>query len=97
MELGQCVEWESQAQGVKKKKQGVIVGVVPANSPKRPIHYLADVSDESEAREKYSTGPIDGCGFSRNHESYLVAVSTGKTDAAKKTLYWPRVSALSLA
>jgi hypothetical protein len=36
-------------------------------------------------------------GPSRDHVSYLVSVKIGKTDEAKKGLYWPRVSQLESA
>ncbi|NDY89746.1 hypothetical protein [Ideonella livida] len=37
---------------------------------------------------------ITGAGSPRDHESYIVAVKSGKTDKAKLKLYWPRVNAL---
>lgn len=94
MKLGDVVKWKSQANGRTKEKTGVIVGVVPAGRRMGLLRYLADVETADEARAKYSTGSVVGCGMSRDHESYLVAVKTGKTDSAKLTIYWPRVSAL---
>ena len=96
MTLGDTVVWESQANGRTKTKTGIIVGIVPAGRRMGLLHYIAGAITIGEARTKYATGPIDGGGLARDHESYLVAVKTGKTDAAKLTLYWPRVSALRL-
>lgn len=85
MKVGDVVSWESQASGAVKKKTGVIVAVVPAKHNARII--LGDFKDCQWAW---------GGGFSRNHESYLVSVKTGKSEEAKKTIYWPRVSSLKM-
>ena len=93
MNLGDKVEWTSQAGGRTKKKTGVIVAIVPARNRHRLTQCIPGLN-MSQVYSKYNTGPIDGGGLSRNHESYLVEVKTGKTEAAKKSLYWPRVSGL---
>lgn len=97
MNLGDTVTWESQANGRTKTKTGIIVGIVPAGRRMGLLHYIAGLNTVGEARTKYATGPIEGGGLCRDHESYLVAVKTGKTAAAKLTLYWPRVTSLRLA
>lgn len=88
--------WSSQAGGYSTDKTGTVVGVVPADSRFGLLKHLPGINAD-DARAVYNTGPIDGGGLPRDHESYLVAVKTGKTDAAKQSLYWPRVKALRLA
>jgi hypothetical protein len=83
----------SQAAGVHKKKEGVVVGIVPAGRRVGLANYV-DGLTEVEVFEQYSTGPIDGAGLARDHESYLIAVEPGLTSMAKPRLYWPRVSGL---
>lgn len=94
MKIGDIVEWKSQANGSAKTKTGVIVGVVPAGRRLGLLSYISGANSCSVEFAKYNTGPIEGAALARDHVSYLVAVKTGKTDAAKPTLYWPRVSAL---
>ena len=75
MDKGDKVKWSSQAQGYKKIKEGTIVQVVPKGE--RP--------DRERFLYLYKNA---GCGFGRNHESYVVMV--------KNTPYWPRVNKLEL-
>lgn len=79
--IGDQVEWSSQAQGSETTKQGRIVAVVSAG----------DRPNRDNFEDLYK-GP--GCGFGRDHESYVVRVVAGKTGNAKPKHYWPRVSAL---
>lgn len=71
--VGETVQWTSQAQGYSKSKEGVVVAIVPAGE--RP--------DREAFLDLYKGA---GCGFGRDHESYVVRV--------KNKHYWPRVSAL---
>lgn len=71
--VGDAVVWTSQAQGYSRQKQGVIVSVVAPNErPDR--NFFPDLYKGS------------GCGFGRDHESYVVRV--------KNRHYWPRASSL---
>lgn len=92
--IGDMVTWTSQSGGYTTEKTGVIVGVVPPHHRLSLHNYAGFKEDQNGFYRKYNTGPIDSCGLSRDHESYLVAVKTGKTDKAKKTIYWPIVSLL---
>lgn len=79
--VGDRVEWESQSAGSMKKKVGTVVAINPPNG-------------NEHIKEKWG---LNGAGYARDHESYIVAVKAGKTDKAKPKHYWPRVSALRLA
>lgn len=81
IEAGSKVKWASQAQGHHKEKVGVVVQVVPAGERPNRERFL----------DLYKGAGV-GCG--RNHESYVVAVPTGKKGMGKPKHYWPRVSAL---
>lgn len=74
--LGSVVKWTSGAGGGFKTKMGTIVEVVAIGH--RP--------DRQRFSRLYSG---NGCGFGRNHESYVVQV--------KSRYYWPRVTLLSAA
>ena len=78
--IGTVVTWRSQAQGSAKTKVGTIIEVVPPDT--RPA---------TEGRPG-----LKGCGFGRNHISYVVEVATGKQKQGKRH-YWPVVSALKRA
>ena len=78
--IGTVVTWRSQAQGSATTKVGTIIEVVPPDT--RPA---------TEGRPG-----LKGCGFGRNHISYVVEVATGKQKQGKRH-YWPVVSALKLA
>ena len=92
-QVGNRVKWTSQAGGYIAEKTGTVVGVVPTGCHYGLLRHFAPLKPD-EVRAIYNTGPIDAGGLARDHESYLVEVKTGKTDAAKKTLYWPRVKGL---
>ena len=80
--VGDFVTWKSQTGSVTKEKTGRIVQVVPAGQ--RPD------------RERFAglyQGP--GCGYGRNHESYVVQVDVGKTEGKSFRFYWPVSSLLS--
>ena len=68
LKVGDSVEWLSQAQGSTTKKRGVVAEVVKAGS--RPDRTLFPTL------YKHS-----GCGWGRDHESYVVMVG--------KKPYWP--------
>ena len=75
IKIGDTVSWFSGANGTYLEKAGVVVDVVKPG--KRP-----------DFRSSFPS--LKGCGYSRNHESYVVAVKTAKSQKH----YWPRVSAL---
>ncbi len=77
--IGDTVRWSSQAGGVRKEKVGEVVAVVAAKSLPNREQFLSLYKGA-------------GIGISRDHESYVVRVRTGKT-ATKD--YWPRVNSLS--
>ena len=71
--VGDSVEWSSQAQGSTKTKRGVVSEVVKAGD--RPSRMLFPTLYKNA-----------GCGYGRDHESYVVLVG--------KKPYWPRAAAL---
>ena len=71
--VGDVVEWSSQAQGSTTTKRGVVAEVVGVD--RRPDRMLFP------ALYKHS-----GCGYGRDHESYVVLVG--------KKPYWPRAGSL---
>jgi len=78
--IGDLVTWDSQAGGNAKQKSGVIVAVIRMNL--RPC------------REQFPDLHKMGCGFGRDHESYVVRVDIGKKPGKSFRHYWPRASAL---
>lgn len=77
--IGDTVRWSSQAGGVRKEKVGEVVAVVAAKTLPNREQFLSLYKGA-------------GIGISRDHESYVVRVRTGKT-ATKD--YWPRSNSLS--
>jgi len=86
MKVGDIVTWTSQAGSVFKEKQGEIIAIVPKNKAGGKI--WTALGRQSEFR---SFSPSSGV---REHESYLVAVST--TETSKPQVYWPLVALLKL-
>lgn len=78
-EIGDEVQWTSQAQGRAKTKHGKVVEVV--NTGGRPSLKFVDLHKQ-------------GCGYGRDHKSYVVRVAQGKTGSAKPKHYWPKASLL---
>lgn len=85
--IGDQVEWESQANSSWTTKRGEIVAIVFAG------HHPREILDSNEFA-KYNRAALDGTTEPRNHMSYLVAVKP--SGSAKPKLYWPRVSKLKL-
>lgn len=79
IELGTKVEWKSQAGGVTKKKQGLVVHVVPAGQAAEMNN--GDFSIEFDLPAK-----------PRPEESYIVRVENVRKGRAG--LYWPPASKL---
>lgn len=81
--VGDKVWWESQAQASWKRKEGVVVEVLPPRT--------------SPSREKYPDmfNGVYGPGSGRTDESYVVAVEIGKRVKRVKH-YWPHASKLNL-
>jgi hypothetical protein len=71
--VGDTVEWTSQAQGSTTKKRGVVAEVVAKEQRPDRIKFAS--------LYKHS-----GCGWGRDHESYVVMVGNKP--------YWPRANAL---
>jgi len=93
MKVGDRVTWRSSG----TEKAGRIVAIVPAYI-KPTVGWPAKRTDLRLASivgagwyQRYDAKRLGG-GGKRDHESYLVAVKTGKTDRAKKSLYWPHVA-----
>ena len=81
-QVGQMVEWDSQARGTKRTKIGVVVGVLSAHMPLRHLPY-------------FETMRINAWGgSSRNHKSYIIAVIHPHK---KPEFFWPRVQYLKKA
>lgn len=95
-EVGNTVEWTSQANGRHITKRGVIVSTIPANT--RPIKSRALQKAREGAGKLGLDKPgivarTDFGGMARNHESYVVLVPTDNPNRSSR-LYWPRVNAL---
>lgn len=83
-QIGDKVQWSSQAAGHIKVKEGIVARIVPAGvDPRRMVR-----GTELE----HMSFMFDGT--ARNHQSYFVVVTGVK---GGKKLYWPKVSALKLA
>lgn len=80
---GENVSWSSQSRGSTLTKCGEIIYVV---KPGESVFQAASVFSGHKIM-------FDG-NLPRKKESYLVSVKTGKTDKAKRSLYWPYVSKL---
>ncbi len=83
LKVGDNVQWTSQSAGTVLTKIGKVIEVVP----------MGRAVDFSTAQRYANVGCrlVNGGGYPRNHESYLVKVEQGKR---KPLVYWPRVSAL---
>lgn len=77
--IGDKVEWTSQANGGHKLKSGTIVEVIAPNS--RP--------------DTTGRPGLNGCGWGRKDESYIVEVAKGSKAAPRH--YWPVASLLRKA
>jgi len=86
-EEGKKVYWESQAGGVKKRKTGQIVAVVPPNA--KPLSVVI----QKRLRMSHKIATMGQNSAPRNHESYLVSVS-GEKEGTLPSLYCPRVKDL---
>lgn len=88
-QVGDDVEWTSQAGGQAKTKVGKVIAVIPP----RVMPFKMKYGDESHytlpdgQRISYSRTNYGG-GMARSAESYVVSVDDGKA------YYWPRVSSL---
>ena len=86
--IGDEVKWTSASGGYDKTKRGKVVSVVyPGQDPGSVWRRIPPAAREGMSPMEWGLGD-------RDHESYLVAVQTGKTAKAKLRVYWPRVSAL---
>lgn len=88
LRVGDVVCWASTSNGVTTEKSGRIELVVPAN--KHP----SMITSQATLKTVY-TLKTDLSGMARDHVSYLVSVP-GASNKAKRHLYWPRVSQLSI-
>ncbi len=77
---GQRVTWVSQGGGVRRRKVGEVVGIVPRG------RFGYRVGEEATRLGLGHSSSMNSPGGFRDHESYLVRVGT--------TAFWPRVSAL---
>ena len=82
-QVGNKVQWSSQAAGHIKVKEGIVARIVPVDVV--PQNMINGSELEHISRQ------FDG--MARNHESYLVVVTGPK---GGKNLYWPRVSSIKL-
>jgi len=86
--VGDRVKWTSQSGGFTRTKTGEIICVV--HPGERPCGWARRcfTDDFAHLTERGFSPSKLGGGFSRKHESYLVAVGA--------KLYWPRVKHLRL-
>lgn len=83
--VGDWVRWTSQAAGSLKTKTGQVVEIISKSRTSFGI------PNRGLMRKYEATHRLQGSGWSRDHESYLVEVQKGN---GKPMLYHPRVSAL---
>ena len=90
LSVGTKVRWTSQAGGIEKVKEGVVVAILPPGCPPWRHKNWGTLTGTHRTI-------IDGKSLSRGEESYFVAVAPERNTArAKPWLYWPRVSALEV-
>lgn len=84
--IGDMVTWESQANGVKLRKSGTVVGIVPPNVS------VWNYIEAHAALYTYNFARISGDSGARQVESVLVVVpmrtKSGK-EKRRQMLYWP--------
>lgn len=89
IKVGDLVKWKSQANASRLLKVGVVVCVIPEGKQIGSSLLRWDFSavpvgfDCHRFNFSLTSKPMDTV-------SYVVSVKTGKTDAAKRTLYHPR-------
>lgn len=86
LKVGDLVTWSSQSGGFATEKRGRVVMVVPAG--RNTALALANNP------ELHRMGRTFANSYPRDHESYLVAVRSGKTEKSAEVLYWPRAKGL---
>jgi hypothetical protein len=89
---GDPVIWKSQANGYTKEKRGTILVVVPPNTSPEKFLNIKETNKSYSTRQMYDIRPMDGAGYYRSYESYIVEVK--QPGNRKPKLYWPRVSFL---
>lgn len=83
------VRWTSQASGVSKTKEGLVVQNVPAGVCGRTI------ADMWRKKAGYSCKNMITARSTRDHDSYLVLVMGDENDSRDK-IYWPKVADLEI-
>jgi hypothetical protein len=89
LKVGDKVKWASQAGGVWKDKEGVVVAVI-AGGRDSGERANAEIKARTQAGTHRSAF---GGGWARDHESYVVEVRQGGPKS-KPVLYWPVASKL---
>lgn len=88
-QVGDAVNWSSQANGHWSVKRGLITEVVPANTlPQLHVGFYSQQFALHKPRYKL------GNGGARNHESYIVVIPG--EDGRQATVYWPIASGLHM-
>jgi hypothetical protein len=89
--LNDKIEWESTSGGVTKKKEGVIVVVIPAHTDlfKIPYDSKKELKKAFEYLNSFNKSKLS-TGMSRKEKSYVVLVDS-------KYLYWPIAKKLKKA
>lgn len=90
LQIGDWVQWESQAQGTWLEKVGQIVAIIPARVAYWEWYQTSRPAGFNDDNFIVHT---DLGSTMRSEQSYLVAVPS-KTGRGKKHLYWPRAWAL---
>jgi hypothetical protein len=85
-QVGDPVEWKSQAGECTKKKQGVVADIMPANTSIRERIF-------NLMNQHGGSVQVTDLSCSRDHESYIIAVPN-KTIRSGPAFYWPYVSQL---
>ena len=86
LEVGDRVEWSSQAGGYYKKKEGKVILIVPGGVPPHRVMF------ENIVTAKFVTSAIDSRTCVRKEVSYVVEVAA--KGSGRPHLYWPVVSNL---
>jgi len=83
------VKWTSQSGGHWREKVGIVVGIVPGDDERHALIALCGPITSHKYQFEFYWGRYGNYIYGRSNPSYLVSVC-GKTNKAKRGLYWPR-------
>lgn len=91
--VGDIVEWKSQAFGSETIKRGTVIYIVEENAHISAALYSMErkgiISNRKQVKIQF-----DLASFPRDHKSYIVLVQSG--DKKRPCLYFPRVRGLKV-